>query len=238
MGTNCHPPPNTLLFTKANILIDQKNHARLADFGLLTIIPDTTNPTAPSSSVRGGTPRWMSPELLDPQRFGFECDHQPTKESDCYAFGMVIYEVVSGRVPLAPFREFVLVRKITDGERPERPDGVDGGWFTDDLWGILNQCWETEPESRPSVEIVLKHLEQASNTWKPPPLQAGEGAEMEEDLDLTTSDDPSGMIPHFGPHRFVSLGRTRRRLQWLSVACILFTMAFTLGYLARGAADM
>ena len=34
----------------------------------------------------------MSPELLDPERFGVEGD-RPTKESDCYAFGMVIYEV-------------------------------------------------------------------------------------------------------------------------------------------------
>ena len=34
----------------------------------------------------------MSPELLDPERFGVKGD-RPTKESDCYAFGMVIYEV-------------------------------------------------------------------------------------------------------------------------------------------------
>ena len=34
----------------------------------------------------------MSPELLDPERFGSDGD-RPTKKSDCYAFGMVIYEV-------------------------------------------------------------------------------------------------------------------------------------------------
>ena len=34
----------------------------------------------------------MSPELLYPKEFGFkEC--RPTKPSDCYALGMVIYEV-------------------------------------------------------------------------------------------------------------------------------------------------
>jgi len=39
----------------------------------------------------GGTFRWMSPELLDPERFGSSgC---PTCESDCYALGMVIHEV-------------------------------------------------------------------------------------------------------------------------------------------------
>ena len=39
----------------------------------------------------GGTFRWMAPELLDPPRFG--ADGRPTRESDCYALGMVIYEV-------------------------------------------------------------------------------------------------------------------------------------------------
>ena len=37
----------------------------------------------------------MSPELLDPERFGIpESEgNRPTRQSDCYALGMVIYEV-------------------------------------------------------------------------------------------------------------------------------------------------
>ena len=37
----------------------------------------------------------MSPELLDPERFGIpeSQDNRPTRQSDCYALGMVIYEV-------------------------------------------------------------------------------------------------------------------------------------------------
>jgi len=38
-----------------------------------------------------GTLRWMSPELLDPPRFG--SNGRPTRGSDCYAFGMLMYEV-------------------------------------------------------------------------------------------------------------------------------------------------
>ena len=47
------------------------------------------------SFTGGGTRRWMSPELLDPQRFkmpGRE-GNRPTRQSDCYALGMVVYEV-------------------------------------------------------------------------------------------------------------------------------------------------
>lgn len=39
----------------------------------------------------GGTCRWMSPELLDPR--GFRSDGRPSRQSDSYALGMVIYEV-------------------------------------------------------------------------------------------------------------------------------------------------
>ena len=48
--------------------------------------------TSLMSSTAGGTRRWMSPELLYPERFGAE-DSQPTTQSDCYALGMVVYEV-------------------------------------------------------------------------------------------------------------------------------------------------
>ena len=48
------------------------------------------------SFTAGGTPRWMNPELLDPERFGAS-DDRPTKKSDCYALGMVVYEVRRSR---------------------------------------------------------------------------------------------------------------------------------------------
>jgi len=53
-----------------------------------------SNDTLMSFTV-GGTRRWMSPELLDPEKFGVpeSEDNRPTRQSDCYALGMVIYEV-------------------------------------------------------------------------------------------------------------------------------------------------
>ena len=44
------------------------------------------------SLAAGGTFRWMSPELLYKAGFGAK-DSRPTMQSDCYALGMVIYEV-------------------------------------------------------------------------------------------------------------------------------------------------
>jgi len=143
-------------------MVDQNCHARLADFGLLTIIPESTT----SSSFRqGGTVRWMSPELFDPK---IE-DRRRTKYSDCYALGMVIYEVLGRRVPFHQDPDLVVVIKVVNGDRPERPRGVEGVvWFTDDVWRVLELCWTPRPENRPSIEDVLHCMEKVARSWTPP----------------------------------------------------------------------
>ena len=103
---------NTSVFTspssaQANILINGDRRACIADFGLSTITGVATGATAGASQASlisndtlmsftgGGTRRWMSPEILHPERFGMPTseDNRPTRQSDCYALGMVIYEV-------------------------------------------------------------------------------------------------------------------------------------------------
>ena len=103
----------------------------------------------------------MSPELLDPEQL-----YPPTKESDCYALGMVIYEVLTGQVPFAPLKDLIVIQMVIKGEHPQRLEGEEGAWFTDDLWEMLNMCWEAQPRSRPSVEIVFTSLQRASEAWK------------------------------------------------------------------------
>ena len=107
----------------------------------------------------------MSPELLNPEQFGFQ-DGRPTKGSDCYALGMVILEVLSGQVPFAHHKDLVVIQKVTGGERPERPEGP---WFTDDLWRTLERCWSPQPINRPTIEYVLEYLEPLSAAWRPRP---------------------------------------------------------------------
>ena len=74
-----------------NILVDTSGTARVADFGLMTMTDMSTAVLSKAAVSSGGTLGWMSPELLDPPRFG--SNGSPTRESDCYALGLVIYEV-------------------------------------------------------------------------------------------------------------------------------------------------
>ena len=112
----------------------------------------------------------MSPELFEPEMFGVKASRR-TKSSDCYAFGMVVYEVLTGQAPFSQYNKYAAVGKVLRGERPERPQGPEGSWFTDDVWGMLGRCWDPNPSDRPSIKDVLQRLEEASTSWTPlPPL--------------------------------------------------------------------
>jgi len=105
----------------------------------------------------------MSPELIAPERFGFE-NSRPTRASDCYALGMVIYETISGKLPFHKYTHQTVILKVLAGERPLR--GVE---FAGGLWKMLEQCWASRPKNRPSIEDVLYCLEMPSNLLEPPP---------------------------------------------------------------------
>lgn len=129
----------------------------------------------------------MSPELLVPDQFGIpakEAD-RPTRQSDCYALGMVIYEVrtrVSGLVNsdsqlgvlqvlcgVHPFYEievsYLITNAVTNGERPEKPEEAARLGFNDELWAIVEQCWKPEREDRPTVEEILSCLNDVTVFW-------------------------------------------------------------------------
>ena len=115
--------------------------------------------------------RWMSPELLAPQRFGLKTC-RPTKSSDCYALGMVVFETISGNVPFHEVPDMAVFLKVVEGERPCREAG-----FEDSLWEMMEQCWGSGPHDRKSVESVLQCLEMHSKPSAPSSPGTDEGAE-------------------------------------------------------------
>ena len=176
---------------QANILIDKTRHARLADFGLLTIISDPTSCLSSSSHTQGGTVRWMSPELIDPHRFGLE-NSRPTRASDCYALGMVIYETISGHPPFHRDVDPTVLVKVLNGERPAREV-----LFTDSLWKMLERCWEPQPDARPNIEDVLHCLETEVGVEIPP---RAPDAEIDDDDGWSSVNDSSGKVFVFSLH--------------------------------------
>ena len=154
-------------------MIDNTGRAVLADFSRIAFISDHS--AFLSSWADADAVRWMSPELLNPGKSNLSKRHQ-TRESDCYALGMVVYEVLGGCAPFGTDGPISILRKILDGERPERPQGEVGKLLTDKIWDVLKRCWKTKPRERASAKSVLRYLE---------------GSSLVEDEEDNQSDDTS-----------------------------------------------
>ena len=76
-----------LTHIQPNILVDETDHARLADFGLATVTQNMDSVQS-ASHQHGHTPRWAAPEILN------EGAH--SKEADIFALAMVMIEVRCG----------------------------------------------------------------------------------------------------------------------------------------------
>jgi len=73
----------------SNVLVDESNNCLLTDFGLARMVEASIKIT--TSGTVMGTPAYMSPE----QGAGSQIDQR----SDIYSLGIILYEMVTGRVP-------------------------------------------------------------------------------------------------------------------------------------------
>ncbi|CCL98659.1 uncharacterized protein FIBRA_00661 [Fibroporia radiculosa] len=143
----------------ANVLVNDKLHACLTDFGLtaVTYDPNTVNAISTSSSVNGSI-RWMPPEILNPEHAGLE-KARSTPESDIYSFAMVMWEMFTGCIPFYEnTRDPQVVFRVILGIRPERPALSTPLGLSDPVWDLMESCWHGEWQRRPRIPIVLQTL--------------------------------------------------------------------------------
>jgi serine/threonine protein kinase len=149
-----------------NILVDDSGRVRVTDFGLATILQGS----APQRSLLDDhNARWTAPEILyDSGMY--------SKEADIFSFAMVIIEVRYGGITIgralvycrfaltqvftgaAPFNKRPLtsaVMAIMGGDRPPRPTNP---VCSDELWAMIQRCWNQKPHLRPEVSEVLQAL--------------------------------------------------------------------------------
>jgi len=75
--------------SKANVLVDSKGHAVVADYGLALII----NSSEFTSIKTAGTCRWTAPEIMDPPINDDVPLPQFTLKSDVFSYAMTVFEV-------------------------------------------------------------------------------------------------------------------------------------------------
>jgi hypothetical protein len=104
----------------------------------------------------------MSPELLNPEVFGLK-DDCPTRSSDCYALGMVIYEVLSGQVPFAQYRNnHGVATKVLRGGRPERLKE----WRGDGSRMTFGGFWNIAGGTNQVIAQVFEMYSFTGSAWK------------------------------------------------------------------------
>ena len=152
-----------------------------------------------SNGPSGGTLEWMSPELLDSLRPG--CTIRSTRESDCYALGMVIYEVsclslsqqtfidpsqvLTGRRPFHGQSALQVMLAVATGGHPVKPLHATSLGFSDELWALVQSCWSRLGSERPTAQGLLDYLSRASPDWVPPPPYPVTGPD--DELDASSS---------------------------------------------------
>jgi len=73
--------------------VNNDHSAVLANFHVASFLPESgASAGVPVSEGDPFSVRWHAPELLFPEEFGLESPRR-TKETDVYAFGMVMFEV-------------------------------------------------------------------------------------------------------------------------------------------------
>ncbi|KAJ3558847.1 hypothetical protein NP233_g11419 [Leucocoprinus birnbaumii] len=136
----------------ANVLVSSTGRAMLTDFGASHIV--RSNPTTTTQAAI--TPHWAAPELLR------EVVPRPSQASDVWAFGCVIYEVVSGKIPfyLWPSMQVILtwVRLVSgDDVTPLTADPDREALQIDEpLKKLMNLCWNYNEQERPRSEEIVR----------------------------------------------------------------------------------
>ena len=64
-------------------------------------------------------------------------------------------QVYTGTIPFSESTHEGAVFIMIAGERPPRPTHQQ---FTDQLWTLMQRCWDQNPHSRPEVSEVVKVL--------------------------------------------------------------------------------
>ena len=180
-----------------NIIITPLGGVKVLDFGLARLENQALTELTHTGTILG-TPAYMAPEQALGRRVDFR--------TDLFAFGLVVYEMVTGTNPFAaPTITATLVR-IADAAVPRlsdvRPD------VPLELDRIVDQCLRKDPVARHgSTQLLADELGQLS--------QAG------PDLHRSAAEHPSAVAPSPAISRWTPLGWWKFHQATVALAYVL-----------------
>ncbi|XP_068087429.1 tyrosine-protein kinase FRK [Hyperolius riggenbachi] len=132
-----------------NVLVGENSVYKVADFGLARVFEDEIY--EPRSDVRLPL-KWTAPEAIRLNKF--------TVKSDVWSFGILLFEIVSyGKMPYQGWNGRQTLEKLEQGYRIPKPFNC-----PQDLYTIMLDCWNANPENRPTFETLQWRLEDYFDT--------------------------------------------------------------------------
>jgi serine/threonine-protein kinase len=135
---------------------DELDFVKVLDFGLVTEVASERREELTEKNLLLGSPRYMAPEQIRGERVD--------ARTDVYALGIVIYEMITGRVPFAgPGSAKILTAHLNEAAAPMR--GTHGANPSPALEAVVNRCIEKSPGGRfRSMAEVLAALDALSGS--------------------------------------------------------------------------
>ncbi|KAL8130128.1 hypothetical protein V2J09_019283 [Rumex salicifolius] len=158
---DCVPPIVHRDVKSNNILLDADFGARVADFGVAKAV-DAIGRGTKSMSVIAGSCGYIAPEYAYTLRVN--------EKSDIYSFGVVILELITGKLPVDPeYGEKDLVKWVCTTLDQKGVDHILDpkldSCFKEEICKVLNiglHCTSPLPINRPSMRRVVKMLQEVS----------------------------------------------------------------------------
>ncbi|KAF6172981.1 hypothetical protein GIB67_006357 [Kingdonia uniflora] len=145
--------PSSILVKTRSASSEGYLHAKVSGFNLQHF-------NTHSSPYQNGTQApafiWYAPEVLTEQeKPGDTCSFKRSEKADVYSFGMICFELLTGKVPFEDghLQGDKMSRNIRTGERPLFP-------FSSPkyLVNLTKRCWQTDPIQRPSFSSISRIL--------------------------------------------------------------------------------
>ena len=122
-----------------NVFLMQSGLVKLGDFGIAKNFQNTMD----KAKTMVGTPYYLSPEILENKPYD--------AKSDIWSLGVLLYEMMTFKMPFNANSLPMLSVKIMRGNYPPPP-----AVYTKDLREIVSKCLTVIPSRRPSIQEILR----------------------------------------------------------------------------------
>jgi formylglycine-generating enzyme required for sulfatase activity len=112
-------------------MVTEGKGIKILDFGIACVLQETMTRFTGRNPLTSGTLPYMAPEQIRGKK--------QDQRTDIYAFGILMYEMLSGK---PPFHTGMIEYQVLH----EEPDKIEG--ISENLWSVIRKCLEKEPEKR------------------------------------------------------------------------------------------